>query len=327
MSWIEVGVNTMALWLWKEKVGPYMQLLHFAFGAGLGGSSLIYGFIVDYIVRDLKAFFWLLAIFIAIVAVMPIKLASPPIEKDVTEMEHGMPQSADEEEGNETIDPAEAALIARKQKIRFYIIIPLIAGFMFLYGGAENIFGTWMATYAQKVYEMDEASAAYIEAVFWAALTAGRLASVPLASRLSSRILLLVDMLGVILALVIGVLFEGLQSIYVLWFVTIVVGFFMASVFATAFTIPSELRVKGKMSRAASAFIVASGMGDMALPYVAGWVIVGLGPSALFYTMLVVFCACLLLYTLAYTYGLSTIERRLPEMELKEISQLDNYWG
>lgn len=34
MSWIEVGVNTLAIWIWKEEVGPYMQFLHFAFGAG-----------------------------------------------------------------------------------------------------------------------------------------------------------------------------------------------------------------------------------------------------------------------------------------------------
>lgn len=34
MSCIEVGVNTLTVWIWKEKVAPYMQLLHFAFGLG-----------------------------------------------------------------------------------------------------------------------------------------------------------------------------------------------------------------------------------------------------------------------------------------------------
>ncbi len=37
----------------------------------------------------------------------------------------------------------QAAAIARKNKIRFYFIIPLVALFMFLYGGAENISTTF----------------------------------------------------------------------------------------------------------------------------------------------------------------------------------------
>ncbi len=65
----------------------------------------------------------------------------------------------------------------------------------------------------------------------------------------------------------------------------------------------------------------------MALPYVAGWVITGLGPSALFWNLLICFILCFVFYMLAFTYGLSTMERRLPELELKEISSFDDYWN
>lgn len=41
MSCIEVGVNTLTVWIWKEKVAPYMQLLHFAFGLGFFSISYI----------------------------------------------------------------------------------------------------------------------------------------------------------------------------------------------------------------------------------------------------------------------------------------------
>jgi len=46
MSPIEVGVNTLTIWIWKEDVGPYMQLLHFAYGAGMGCSPLLFGIVV-----------------------------------------------------------------------------------------------------------------------------------------------------------------------------------------------------------------------------------------------------------------------------------------
>jgi len=326
MSWLEVGVNTLALWIWKEQVGPYMQFLHFAFGAGLGASPLVYGVIID-IVDSIVAFYWILAVLVALPLPFPLKLISPPIETEFDEsLAHGGHAGTGIEEDTTEAD-LQAAAVARRNKIRFYLIIPLVAFFMFLYGGAENIFGTWLFTYAFDVYNLGESRCAYIETAFWAALTVGRIFSVPLATRLSCRILLLIDMLGVIVALVIGIAFEALRVEALLWLVTIVVGLSMASVFATAFTIPAELRVKGKLSSAASAFIVASGMGDMALPYVAGWVITGLGPSALLWNLLICFILCFVFYMLAFTYGLSTMERRLPELELREISSFDDYWN
>jgi len=326
MSWLEVGVNTLALWIWKEEVGPYMQFLHFAFGAGLGASPFIYGFVID-IIPSLDAYYWILAVLCIIPIVFPLRMTSPPIETDVSDNPmHGEMGTGIGIEENETLDPLEEELNTRRNKRRFLIIIPLVAGFMLLYGGAENIFGTWLYTYAFKVYDLGESRSAYIESAFWAALTAGRFFSVPLATRLSSRILLLADMLGVIIALVIGILGESFMFEPLLWFVTIVVGFSMASVFATAFTIPAELRVKGNLGRAASAFIVASGMGDMALPYIAGIIISSLGPSALLWTMLICFILCFVLYMLAFTYGLSTMERRLPESSLREIRQFNDYW-
>jgi len=304
----------------------YMQFLHFAFGAGLGASPFIYGFIIE-IIPSLSAYYWILAVLVMLPIGFPLRMISPPIENEFSDASLGHGAADNGLEEDDTIDQLEAAASARKNKIRFYFIIPLVAGFMFLYGGAENIFGTWLYTYAFRVYNLGESRSAYIEAAFWASLTAGRFFSVPLASRLSSRILLLADMLGVIIALVIGISFEALTWEPLLWLVTIMVGASMASIFATAFTIPAELRVKGKLSSAASAFIVSSGMGDMALPYVAGWIITALGPSALLWNLLICFLLCLVFYMLAFTYGLSTMERRLPEMELKEISAFDDYWS
>ncbi len=93
MSWVEgnnlctftfkVGVNTMVLWIWKEKVGPYMQLLHFAFGLGLGASPFFVAgvmLLVSDWVAQLFISYILIAVLVGISALFPLRLESPPVE-------------------------------------------------------------------------------------------------------------------------------------------------------------------------------------------------------------------------------------------------------
>jgi fucose permease len=133
-------------------------------------------------------------------------------------------------------------------------------------------------------------------------------------------------MLGCIFALILAILFEHFKWNALLWICTVIYGACMASIFATAFTIPVELRLKGS-SKASSAFIVASGVGDMALPVIAGKAITYLGPTALLWLSLGVFCFCLAVYMVLFTYGLSTMEKKLNELELREIESLNDYWN
>jgi fucose permease len=41
--------------------------------------------------------------------------------------------------------------------------------------GAETSYGGWIFTYAVRVYNFEEADAAYLSSVFWASITVGRL--------------------------------------------------------------------------------------------------------------------------------------------------------
>jgi len=333
MSWIEVGVNTLAIWIWKEKVGPYMQILHFAFGAGLGGAPFILGFIAMIFPESIQdqAFYWTLAVLIACTTVLPFKLVSPPIEKDFTEAQamlahsSGKPSEGAEEDVTYYPEELKGTNTLKQQKIRFFVIVPMVAAYLFLYGGAETSFGVWIFTYAHEVYGFGIIEASYINSAFWAALTIGRALSVPLATKYSARVILLADMLGCILSMILCIMFEAFLSRVLLWGATIVFGASMASIFATAFTIPAELRLKAS-SKASSAFIVSSGIGDMVLPILVGYMTGTLGPVALLWITLISFVICLVLYLLVYTYGLSTMEKKLDETELKEISELDDYW-
>ncbi len=58
-----------------------MQFLHFAFGAGLGASPLVYGLIID-VVDSVLAFYWILAILVALPIPFPLKMTSPLIETE-----------------------------------------------------------------------------------------------------------------------------------------------------------------------------------------------------------------------------------------------------
>jgi predicted MFS family arabinose efflux permease len=211
MSPIEVGVNTLTIWIWKEDVGPYMQLLHFAYGAGMGCSPLLFGIVVKIVPTSivLGTFFWMVGIIVALIAIPVFKLKSPPPEREYTEAQahtHHGPT----DEPMSTMDLMEEERVARSNKIRFFIVVPLVAGFLLLYGGAENTYSVWVAPYAEEVYQLGKDDAAFVDAIFFAMLTVGRFISVPLATRLSSRILLLSAMLVCITSLVVGLMFEAL---------------------------------------------------------------------------------------------------------------------
>ena len=65
----------------------------------------------------------------------------------------------------------------------------------------------------------------------------------------------------------------------------------------------------------------------MILPIFAGYGIGILGPQFLLWLSLVVFLLCFAIYIVVYTFGLSTMEKRLEENELTEIENLNDYWG
>jgi FHS family Na+ dependent glucose MFS transporter 1 len=58
--------------------------------------------------------------------------------------------------------------------LRRYGIVLLVSLYLFLYVGAEASYGSWISTYAYKVYGMPEDDAAYLTSMFWLAMTAGR---------------------------------------------------------------------------------------------------------------------------------------------------------
>lgn len=250
---IDVGGNTMLLWLYREKVGPVMTGVHFFFGVGALLSPLIirWSFTNN---SGLSIAFLLIGILIFLPALLLVWLPSPT-----------MPQQS----------PQEAAAPVN------WLFVGLIASFFFLYTGIEISFGGWLLSYATAVQLATEEAAATLTSLFWAALTAGRLLSLPLIRRYQTRTIIFMDLLGCLLSL--GLIILG-NSATTLWAGTIALGISMASLFPMMLALAEQnLRISGKTT---SYFFMGGSVGGMIIPWTIGQLFEPFGPHSV---MLVIF--------------------------------------
>ena len=121
-----------------------------------------------------------------------------------------------------------------------------------------------------------EVEAAYLASAFWGMLMAGRLVSIPIASRVRPRYVLLGDLLGCLASLGLICLLPG--SRLALWAGTLGMGLFMASIFPTNLMLASRrLPLTGRIT---GLFLSVASLGSMFLPGIVGPIFQGLGPRA-----------------------------------------------
>jgi fucose permease len=244
---LDVGGNTLLVWIHRSRVGPYMNALHFTFGLGAFLSPLVIAQAVAWS-GGIRLGYWMLAAYVVPVLIWLAREPSPipEVEQDRDEAIHAN-----------------------------WPLVWLIAFFMFLYVGAEVGFGGWVYTYAVSMGLADETSAFFLTSLFWGALTLGRLASIPLAVRVRPRTILLWDIAG---ALVSVALMLGLpHSAWALWVGIFGAGFALSSVFPTLITwAERRITVSGLVT---SIFFVGASLGGMILPWLIGQLFEGRGPQ------------------------------------------------
>lgn len=254
---LDVGGNTLLVWLFRREVGPFMNAMHFFFGAGAFLSPII----VTHVARlsgDIAWAYWTLAALVAPVALWLVRVPSP-----------AAPAAAGRD-GDGRGRP---------------LLVFLIAAFFFLYVAAEVAFGGWIFTYATVQQfggpAFTQATAAYLTSAFWGALTLGRLLSIPLAARLRPSALLLGGLAGCLASL--GLVLLWPASAPVLWGAAIGLGLFMAAIFPTTFAFAERrMPISGRIT---GLFFVGVGTGAMIVPGLVGWLIEFQGPQALITTL------------------------------------------
>lgn len=271
---LDVGSNTLLIWIYRDKVGSYMNGLHFFFGMGAFISPLIIAWAV-LVSGDITLGYWMLALLVLPVVLWLIRLPSP--------------------------EPPSEAEKSRAGRIN-YLLVLLVVAFLFLYVGAEVSYGGWIYTFAvQQLNLSGLASAAYLTSAFWGALTLGRLLSIPIATRYRPRTILLADLIGCLVSIAIILIWS--QSILAIWISTLGLGLFMASIFPTTLSLAERrMMITGRVT---GWFFVGVGAGAMTIPWMVGQLFEGIGPQVL----LVVIAVDLLLAFGLYIWLISISSR------------------
>ena len=243
---LDVGGNTLLVWVHGQKVGPFMNGLHFCFGLGAFLSPLIIDQ-AELLSGDIIWAYWVLGLLILPVAVWILRLPSPT------------PQVASRDGSVGQIDDR---------------LVILIALFFFLYVGAEVSFGGWIVTYAITLDLTNETAARILNSAFWGALTIGRLLAIPIAARFRPRTILLGDLIGCLVSL--GIILLWSNSLIATWIGTIGLGLSMASVFPTTISLAERrMTITGRVT---GWFFVGASAGAMLLPWLIGQLFVSIGP-------------------------------------------------
>jgi FHS family Na+ dependent glucose MFS transporter 1 len=243
---LDVGGNTLLVWVHGEKVGPFMNGLHFFFGVGAFLSPVI---IAQAMLGGggIGRAYRVLAILLLPGALWLLRLASPAMPARSAD------SAADRVNGR---------------------LVGLIVVFFFFYSGAEIGFGGWIYSYATALHLSSDTVAAYLTSAFWGSLTVGRLLAIPIALRLTPRLVLLIDLLGSLISVCAFLLWP--YSLVIAWLGTCGMGLSLASVFpATMCLAQGRMRIRGKVT---GWFFVGVSAGGMFLPWFIGQFFESVGP-------------------------------------------------
>lgn len=264
---LDVGCNTLLMWTHGEKAGPFLNGLHFFFGVGSLLAPLMFAqFLAE--TGDIIWLYWSFAILTLPLAVWLWFLREP---------KHGMTDEV--------------------RNAPFPVLPVLLMVFLFfLYVGLELGFGNWIYTYALTLNLENEITAARLAAVFWGSFTFGRLLGVWVSTRIHSKAILFLDIIGCAISIAIIMLWR--ESSTALWIGTIGLGLSMASIFPTLMMLAGErMVITGTIT---GWFLVGSGAGSMLLPWLIGQIFVRTGPQAMTTVLLIAligFTLFLLLFT------------------------------
>ena len=274
---LDVGGNTLLVWVHRDNVGPFMNGLHFFFGAGAFLAPIIIARAV-LISGDITWAYWALALLISPIAVWLFFLPSPAVETVSKE-----------------------APVGRTN----YLLVVLIALFFFLHVGAEIGFGGWIFTYAVTLKLTNKTIAAYLTSAFWGSLTLGRLVTIPMAARFKPRFILLGDIIGCLVSA--GVILLWSKSLVGVWVGTVGMGFSMASLFPTSLAFAQRrMRITGQVT---GWFLVGAGVGGMFLPWLIGQLFESIGPRVTIFVVMVDLVLALVLLVGLFTYTARTLQK------------------
>lgn len=286
---LDVCCNTLVVWVWKDQAGPWLQLLHFCFGAG-GFLSPILVTHIDNNFEEIEWTYYLVAVIISPASLGLFFLESPKGEDIDVHGAHGLPVSP-KEKGNlptELVEIAEPPIPSEKsitdsaeveiqyekeeetrlEGVGFWKMVRIVAsigGFFFMCTGVEIGLSVFLVSYLiqRGITEPEDDVGNYITSGFWAALTIGRLVIVPLAAYVSPPAILIGDIIGCLASSLVLVIFP--KKLAACWISSVGTGAFMASTSPAALAYPAWAGVS-LSGQAVSYILVIGNLGELLVP-------------------------------------------------------------
>lgn len=279
---IDVGGNTLLMWVHGEKAGPFLNGLHFFFGVG----SLIAPLLLAQVLLKTGDIHWLYWTFAVVSLPITIWLWFLP-------------------------EPKHAHTEERKPSTFPVIPVVLVMMLFVLYVGLELGFGNWIYAYALTLGLETEITAAYLTSVFWGSFTFGRLLGIWISTRLRSRTILFMDIIGCAISTILIMLWK--DSTLALWIGTFGLGISMASIFPTLIMLAGErMQITGTIT---GLFLVGSGAGSMLMPWLIGQIFVRTGPKAMTTVLLVDIVGILFFLLVFLTQRIESLPDTVPNAE------------
>ncbi len=257
---VDIGSNLSLLWVFKSKAGPYMNALHFSFGAGAFVSPIIISTVMKLTGGSLHWSYWILSIIFLSSLIGLVVLQSP--------------------ENTERFDDSE-----KKQVINVKLVA-VMAILLFLYVSVETGFSGWIFTYATELQITTETTGSYLTSIFWGLLTLGRLLSISLAKKITPSKLLTGNF-------ILAVIFLGLIIIWplnetALWIGSAGLGLSLSSIFPTLMALgETRMKMTGKVT---SFLFIGTSLGGTVVPTLLGQIFEYIGSYQMMVTLFVTIC-------------------------------------
>ena len=237
---LDIGANTLLVWLHGSAVAPYLNALHSLFGVGALTAPIIVAQLVSS-GHELTLSYFAVAAVLLPIAIYVYGLPSPKPTGETGPL---------------------------KSQRHDATLLWLIALFLLLYVGAEIGFAGWVFTYAVEYGLSGPGPAAYLVSFFWGALTLGRLVTVPAAARWAPARMLLLSMAGALLSVLV-ILLQPVSYAFLL-IGTTGLGLSLAPAFPAALAFArSHMNITGRIT---GLFVLGSSLGAMSVPLLIGQV-------------------------------------------------------
>ncbi len=236
---IEVGMNTLILWVHAEKSTPFVSIMHFLFGVGALLAPAFIGLSLEYS-NDFNSAYWAIAGLTILAALYTVQVSEP--------------QPPDNK-------PAPGNMLKPPALVMFATLL------LFLYVAAEVSFSGWLTSYAMQSPDITSSNAVYVTSVFWATLALGRLSGIFLARHISTGMILALSISGCFIsAALLAIL--GSNTLFLLIGV-VMMGLSMACIFPMIFLFMEQrILVTGAVS---SWCLIGASLGGMIVPFGIGF--------------------------------------------------------